>query len=66
MAETFLTLPEICKRAGYCPNTVHSLRARAMTHKLKLPPLIKRGDGRLGCLESVLDKYLLEQYGGSQ
>lgn len=63
MGERFLTLEEICERAGYCPNTVHNYRARAMTEKLKLPPLRKRGDGRLGCLESVLDKYLVENYG---
>jgi hypothetical protein len=30
---------------------------------LRLPPLVKRGDKKLGCLESVLDAYLLSQYG---
>ena len=63
MSERFLTLDEVCARAGYCPNTVHSYRARNLSHTLKLPPLIKRGDGRLGCLESVLDRYLIDQYG---
>ncbi len=61
--DRFVTLPELCKRAGYQPRTVHNYRARGLSHKLKLPNLIKRGDGRLGCLESVLNKYLLEQYG---
>lgn len=65
MAERFLTIEQICDRAGYAPNTVHNYRSRAMSNKLKLPPLVKRGDGRLGCLESVLDSFLLEQYGGS-
>lgn len=64
MAERFLTIDQVCERAGYATCTVHNYRARAMSHKLKLPPLIKRGDGRLGCLESVLDKFLVETYGG--
>jgi hypothetical protein len=65
MPEIFLTIDEICNRAGYAPATVRNYRSRAMSHKLKLPPLVKRGDGKLGCLESVLDRFLLEQYGGS-
>lgn len=63
MPERFLLLPEVCARAGYCPNTVHNYRSRNISHRLKLPPLIMRGDGKLGCLESVLDRYLIEQYG---
>jgi hypothetical protein len=63
MAERFLTLEQICERAGYTPKTVRTYRARSMSHKLKLPELMKRGDGRLGCLESTLDKYLQDTYG---
>lgn len=66
MAERFLTLSEVCERAGYKPATVRNYRSRAMLDRLKLPDLVKRGDGQLGCLESVLDKYLIEQYGGSK
>ena len=60
--ERFLTLHEVCARAGYCPNTIHSYRARNLSHKLKLPKLIKRGDGQLGCLESDLEAWLKNQY----
>ena len=63
MRERFLTIEEVCNRAGYCPNTVHNYRARGMSDKLKLPPLVKRGDGRLGCLESTLNKFLADTYG---
>ena len=66
MAERFLTIDEVCNRAGYVPNTVYNKRSLGKTADLKLPPLIKRGDGRLGCLESVLDKFLVENYGGAQ
>jgi len=61
--ERFLTLEQICERAGYCPNTIHNYRATGKSHMLKLPQLVKRGDGRLGCLESTLDAYLSKEYG---
>lgn len=60
--ERFILLPEICARTGYKPRTIAGYRCKGLSHKLRLPPLFKRGDGRLGCLESELDKYLLEQY----
>ena len=64
MAERFLTLREICQRVGYTPSTVHNYRSLGLA--LKLPPLRKRGDGKLGCMESVLDAYLRENYLGGQ
>jgi predicted DNA-binding transcriptional regulator AlpA len=60
--ERFLLLSEICERTGYSPKTIHGYRAKGLSKKIGLPPLIKRGDGRLGCLESELDKYMQEHY----
>lgn len=62
MAERFVLIKEVCEKAGYCPNTVHNYRSRNLSHKLKLPQLILRGDGKLGCLESTLNQFLYNNY----
>lgn len=62
--DRFLTLNEICQRCAITPGTVRNYRFLGKHKDLAkyIPPLIQRGDRRLGCLQSTLDAWLAERY----